>query len=291
VGTFIALLVSGITYGATLCVVALGFLVLYKATGVINFAHGDLMTLGAYLAFWLTTSVNLSVVPGYLIAVLLMLFVGAGLERAAYAPLRRQPVLVVIISTLGAATAIRAAVNIWQGAVPKPLGSPVHVGGWNVAGGVIPFQSVLTVGTTICVVTLFALMFQRTSIGRQLRALADDREVAQLMGMRVRRLSIAAFAASAGLAGLAGVLIAPLTDATLTLGFNFMLTAFAAAIIGGFGSISGTLAAAMGLGVVQQVVGGYLFPSYSQAIPFVLMIAAILARPSGFVTVARQARL
>ena len=120
---FVALLFSGIALGAVLSIAALGFLVLHKATGVINFAHGDLITLGAYLALWCIGTLGLPTVPGYLLAVLLMFGVGVVVERIAYAPLRRRSPMSVVIATLAAAIALRGLVAVWQGSTPKLLPS------------------------------------------------------------------------------------------------------------------------------------------------------------------------
>jgi branched-chain amino acid transport system permease protein len=277
----IALVVSGITYGAAFALVALGFLVLYNATGVINFAHGDLMSLGAYLAFWLIAQHHFPVVWGYVAALALMAVVGVVLERIAYAPLRKRPVLVVVVSTLGAATAIRAAVNLWQGAALRELPSPVSSGGISFAGTVVPYQSMLVVGVALVVIPGVLVILRRTSLGRQLRATADDREAAEVSGVNVRGLTILTFAASSTLAALAGIVVAPVVGLNLTFGFSLMLGAFAAAVLGGFGSVGGAVLAGVGLGLLQQVVGGYYFQAYSQSVPFAVMIIAIVIRPSG----------
>ena len=118
---FVALLASGLSFGMLMALVAMGFLLLYKATGVINFAHGDLVTLGAYLAVWATVDLGLPTIWGYLLALALMFVVGLLIERIAYAPLRRRSQLVVVISTLAAALVIRALISLWQGSNPRQL--------------------------------------------------------------------------------------------------------------------------------------------------------------------------
>ena len=278
---FIALLVSGISDGAVTALAAIGLLVLYKATGVINFAHGDLITLGAFLGVWLVDDHGLGYFPAMVVVLALMFVVGVGFERVAVAPLRGRSVHVVVIATLGLALAIRAVIANWQGNDPKRLESPVSTDSTEILGAAVNHQRFLIVvlaGVVIAGVTVF---FSRTRYGRQVRALAADRDMARLAGVRASALSMAAFGVSAALAGLCGVLIAPLTSANLLLGFGVMLNAFAAMIIGGFGSIRGVVIAALLIGLLERVVGGYVFTQYSSALPFLFMIFAIAYKPEG----------
>lgn len=278
---FLPLLVSGVAYGAVIALVALGFLVLHRATGVVNFAHGDLVTLGAYLGVWATVDLGLPTLGGYALAIAIMAVAGMMLERVAYAPLRRRSQLVVVISTLAAAIVIRAAISLWQGSTPRRLPTPVGDRVWRVGGANITVQRFLVIGVAALAIAALAWLFHRTSFGRQLRAMSTDPAMAQLNGVRVRRVSLAAFALSSSLAGLAGLLVAPITSVTLTFGFAAMLAAFAAAILGGFGSFTGVVVGAIVIGLLQQLFGGYYFRTYAETLPFVLMILVIVIRPAG----------
>jgi branched-chain amino acid transport system permease protein len=281
VDTFISLLISGIALGAILALVAVGFLVLYLATGVINFAHGDLVTLGAYIAIWAISSIGIPIVLGYIVAVLLMFGIGVGLERVAHAPLRTRPPMVVVIATLAAAIVIEGILAAWQGAAPKLLPSPVGDNTWNIFGVPIAQQRILIIVVTAIVLGAVMIGYQKTSIGRQVRALASDPETAQLYGIRTGAISMLAFGLSAALATLAGVLVAPLSAADLTFGFNLMISGFAAAVLGGFGSIGGVVLGALAIGLIQQLVGGYIFTNYAETLPFVVMFVVIAVRPQG----------
>jgi branched-chain amino acid transport system permease protein len=279
---FVALFASGISEGAVISLVALGFLVLYKATGIVNFAQGDLVTLGAYLALWAIATLKLPILVGYGLALVLMFGVGVVFERVAYAPLVKRPMLTVVIATLAAALVIEGLLSLWQGDTPQTLVSPVGDGVVTVFGANISYQEILVV--IVCAVVIGALfyVFQYTSIGRQVRALASDREMAELVGIRSRGISIFAFGVSSMLAGLAGLLIAPLSAVTLTFGFTAMVTAFAAAVLGGFGSLTGVVVGGLFIGLVQQVGGGYLAPNYATTLPFVLLFLVIAIWPQGF---------
>jgi branched-chain amino acid transport system permease protein len=288
VAKFISLLASGIALGAVIALVGLGLILLFRATGIINFAHGILVTLGAYIAVWGIETVGLGTIPADLLALFLMLFVGVALERVAYAPLRKRPQMVVVISTLAASTVIGAAISLWRGSQPEELPSPVGNSVIHIGGAVISDQRLVVIGVVAVAVVASMLVLKRTAIGRQVRSLACDREAAQLCGARVRFIAIGAFAVSAFFACLAGILIAPLTTVNLTFGFDLMLSAFAAAVLGGFGSLGGVVIGALIVGLVQQLVGGYIFTNYASTLPFILMLIVIAVRPSGILKASAQ---
>lgn len=284
---FVALTASGVAYGAVLAIAALGFLVLYKATGVINFAHGDLITLGGYIALWGVTDLHLPSVPAFALALVLMFAVGLLLERVAYAPLRRRPPIVVVIATLAAATLIRGGVAIWQGSTPKTLPTPVGDRVVRIFGAPVAQQRVVIVAIGGLSVLGVLLLFQRTAFGRQVRAMAHDPEAARLQGVRTHRVAMVVFGLSASLAALAAVLVAPLSALDLNFGFTLMVTAIAAAVLGGFGSLGGVVIGAMIIGLVQQLIGGYVFTNYASTLPFILLFVVIAIRPSGIVSLNR----
>lgn len=285
---FVALLASGVAYGAVLTLVALGFVVLHKATGIINFAHGDLVTLGAYIAYWAQASGGMPILVSYLFAIVALFACGLVVERIAYVPLRRRPPMVVVIATLAVSVIIEGLIELWQGSTPKSLPSPVGTDTVQLFGATIAAQRILIVGVSALVTVGVLLVFQRTSIGRQVRALATDAETSRLYGVRTRVVSLGAFGASAALAALAGVLIAPLSAVDVTFGFTLMINAFAAVVIGGFESLGGTVAGALGIGIVQQVVGGYVLSAYSDSLPLIAIFIVIALKPQGFVELRRS---
>jgi branched-chain amino acid transport system permease protein len=279
---FVAILASGVSQGAIYALVALGIVLLQNATGVINFAQGDLMTLGAYVGFWCITTLGMSQLPMF--AVMLVLLFGAGvlMERVGYAPIRNRSPLVIVISTFALGLALRAAIVLWQGSDPRDLPSPFGNRTFDLFGANVPYQSLLTVGVTIVVGIGLYVIFQRSSLGRQVRALAADRETALLQGIRVKRLSPLIFGLSAALAGLAGVLIAPIISATPNLGFALLLSAFAAVILGGE-RLGGVAFAAMFIAIAQALLGRYLSPDYTDAYPFIILAVVLAIRPEGLV--------
>ncbi len=284
---FTALLASGLAEGAIAALAAVGFLLTYKATGVINFAQGALITLGAYVAIWVTQKNGmfglgaLDLVPGYIVTIGIMFVVGMVLERVAYAPLRGRSVHVVVIATLGAAIAVQALIGLWQGTTPKFLDTPVAGDVVNVFDARISTQRIVIMAVTAVVVVVMILVFQHTQFGRQLRATAADRDTARLCGVPVNFLSMLVFGLSAALAGLAGVLFGPLGVVDINLGFSVMILGFAAAVLGGFGSIGGVVAGGVAIGLVEQLLGGYVLRDYKATFPFVLMLLVIALRPQG----------
>ena len=296
--TFVALLVSGLAEGAIAAIAAVGFLITYKATGVVNFAQGALISLGAYIAYWLTSKSGafglgaLGLVPGYIVTILIMFVVGMVLERLAYAPLRGRSVHVVVIATLGAAIVLQAFIGLWQGTSPLFLDSPVQGDILHVFGAAVTVQRILILVVTAIVITLTILLFQFTQFGRQLRATAADRDTARLYGVPVNMMSMLAFGMAAALAALAGIMIAPLGNLTIDLGFNTMLLGFAAAVLGGFGSLGGVVVGGIAIGLVEQLLGGYMVEwfgvggigDYKAMYPFVLMLIVIALRPQGLFT-------
>lgn len=278
---FITLTASGLTQASIIALIALGFLVIYKATGVINFAQGDLVTLGAYVAFAAYQDFRLSLWTSYAVAIAAMFVVGVVLELLVHAPLRGRSVHVVVIATLGAALVIRSLIVLWQGNQPKRLPGPFGFDIVEIGGARIPMQSLLIVGATGITVCLVALLFSRTQFGRQVRAVASDRTTARLHGIPVARLSMIAFGLGALLSGIAGVLVAPTQALTPSLGFGPMLFSFAAAILGGFGRIGGVVVGALVIGLSQQWLAGYVSPNLADIYPFAIMLAVIAIKPSG----------
>lgn len=279
---FVTLFSTGVTEAAVITLVALGFLLIYKATGVINFAQGDLVTLAAYLSLWATEDQEMSFALAYVVTIAAMFVVGVALERFAYAPIRNRSLHVVVVSTLGAALVIRSIVSTWKGTAPRTVEGPFgFTNVWHVGGASIPLQNVLVVAVAGATVAVMILVFSRTAFGRQVRALAVDREAAVLQGIRVSRLSMLTFGLSAALSGMAGLLIAPTQSVTPDLGFSPMLFAFAAAILGGFGRLGGVVVGALAIGLVHQFGGEYLGDQFRDLYPFVLMLGMIALRPQG----------
>ena len=318
---FVALTGAGLAKGAVVALSALGFVMIIKATGIANFAQGDLITLGAFLGFWATdktgiakNGLEISLLLGYIVALALMFVIGLAIERVAYAPLKGRDIHVVVIATLGVAIIIRTLLAIWQGTEPRflqswfntgqdlenfgPFGAgtlTINIPWLGIHDAVIAAQRVIIMLVTAIVVVLIMVLFARTSFGRQVRAIAADRETARMYGVPATRLSMLSFGISAFLAGLAGLMIGPLGSFDLTVGFTYMLLGFAAVTLGGFTSIPGVIAGGVLIGLTEELFGGLMLPKlvnllggdpgdalkYRATLPFVLMLVVIAVRPQG----------
>lgn len=279
---FIALLASGLTTGAAFALLALGIVILQNATGVINFGQGDFMTLGAYIGFWILVQHHMSEILMYSLVLVAMFVVGLAVERVGYAPLRRRSHLTIVISTFALGLAVRAAIIIWQGTDTRNLPSPFGSASVDVFGARIPRQYLLAFGVTLVVGIGLYVLFQRTAVGRQVRALAADRETAILQGVRVNRLTPIVFGVSTALAGVAGILIGPTVAVTPTLGYGMLLSAFGAVVLGGE-RLGGVAFSAIFIAVFQVMATGYLSPNYSDAYPYLVLVVVLAVRPQGLV--------
>ena len=280
---FISYMSAGISEGSIVALAALGFLLTHKATGVISFAQGAFVTLGAYIAVWASREQGWPLGLAYLFSVAAMFVVGVASERIAYRPLRGRSIHVVVIATFGISEIVIALIGLWQGTQPKGL-SPLVEGTFELGGAVIPWQRVIILIVTLFTVAAMVVLFKSTQFGRQVRAVAADRETAQLCAVPVGRLSIISFGIAGALAGLAGVLIAPVGAVDLHFGFLIMLGGFYAAILGGFGSLGGVVVGGFMIGIVQYVIGSYWWVEYQQVLPFILLIGVIAIKPTGLFT-------
>jgi branched-chain amino acid transport system permease protein len=280
---FVSYMSAGISEGSITALAALGFLLTHKATGVISFAQGAFVTLGAYIAVWASRDQGWPLLLADLFAIAAMFVVGVASERIAYRPLRGRSIHVVVIATFGISEIVIALIGVWQGTQPKGL-SPIVDGTFSLGGAVIPWQRLIILVVTLFTVFAMVMLFKSTQFGRQVRAVAADRETAQLCAVPVGRLSIISFGIAGALAGLAGVLIAPVGGIDLHFGFLIMLGGFYAAILGGFGSLGGVVVGGFMIGFVQYVIGSYWWVNYQQVLPFILLIGIIAIKPTGLFT-------
>lgn len=277
----LALVLSGLAQGAITSLVALGFVLLYKATGLVNFAHGDLVTLGAYVAVWLSKDLGAQPLVALLVATALLALLGAILERITLAPLRSKPPMAALVATLAAALVIRGGIAVWQGSTPRSLPPLVSGGPFLLFGAAVDRQRIVIIVTSLLVIGLIALMFRLSSFGRQLRTLAANIEMASLLGIRTGRMSIIAFTLSAALAGLAGILVAPIGVVDPNFGFALLISAFAAAVLGGFDNLMGVVLGGVLLGVCEQLLGGLWLRNWATVLPYVVILIVITFKPDG----------
>jgi branched-chain amino acid transport system permease protein len=271
---------SGLTVGAVYALVALGFSIIYNASHVINYAQGEFVMIGG-----MTTVSLMSLGVPMPLAILLAVLVGAGvgmaIEKFAVEPARDASVTALIIITTGASITLRGVAQIiWdKNAHPMPAFSgdaPIVLGG----ATILP-QSLWVLGAAFVIVAALRWFFERTIIGKAVRAVAVNRMAARLVGIPVGRMLLLSFGLSAMLGAAAGILIAPITLTAYDVGIMIGLKGFAAAILGGLGSGPGAIAGGLLLGVAEALGAGYLSSAYKDAIAFVAILLVLFFMPRG----------
>lgn len=288
---FFQQLTNGLAVGGIYALIALGYTMVYGVLKLINFAHGDLFTIGAYLGLTLLTTLGLAARLGPLGAVLLLAvmvmglvaIIGAMLERIAYRPLRESPRLSAVVSALGASIFFQNAVMLIYGArfrvYPHDILPKVAV---NIFGLQIPLIRILMLLTSVLLMVALYLFIQRTKIGTAIRAAAIDQGAARLMGIDVDKVIMIVFLIGPSLGGAAGLMVGLYYgQINFTMGWVYGLKAFTAAILGGIGNIPGAMVGGILLGVIEALGAAYISIAWKDAIAFCVLILILIVRPTG----------
>ncbi|MFM7344366.1 MAG: branched-chain amino acid ABC transporter permease [Tagaea sp.] len=278
---FLQFLFSGLTRGSIYALVGIGFAIIYNASHVINFAQGEFVMIGGMAAVFITANAGLPLIAAIPLALMIAAIAGVALEKFAVEPARGASVVTLIIITIGASIFIRGVVEVFIGkrdyALPAFSGdAPIHIG-----GATLHPQSLWIMGTLIAVVIALKWFFDRTRLGKAMLATSHNRLAAQLVGIEIRHILLAAFALSAMLGALAGLLTAPITLTRFDIGIMLGLKGFCAAILGGLGSPYGAIAGGLALGLAEAMTGGYISSAYQDAVAFAIILAVLFVRPQG----------
>lgn len=272
---------SGVAMGSIYALMALGFTIIYNALRLINFAQGDLFMLGATFGFTFYVSLHMPFPLAFIASGLVVALIGVFVERTVFRPLRNNPSFNLIIATIGVSITIRALAQIVWGSQALPF-PPVFGDKPLSFGSVVLMPSYLwVIGIALVAIILLELFFYHTLLGKAMRATAQNRNAAFLMGINIFRMDSLAAAVSAGLGGIGGILIAPIFFADTNMGALAGLKGFAAAVLGGFGSIPGAIVGGVILGVAENVSASLISSTYRDAVAFIILIAVLLLRPSG----------
>jgi branched-chain amino acid transport system permease protein len=278
----IQLVLAGLAMGAVYALVALGYTLIWNAVGVVNFAQGDVVMLGAFIAVGsLANVLHLPLGLNLLVTLIVMGAFGVIVAAGVYYPVRNAPQLSAIVATLGLSMLLQNVVVMIWGPEPLSFAGPFGNATLNILGAKIYAQYVLILAVLLLMMGLQEGMFRFTAIGRAMRATAQDAEAARLMGIRTTRVVAIIFAYASMLAGLAGWLVAPLFYVSADMGGKVSLDAFAACILGGFGSIPGALIGGLLLGLIESVGAFYLSSQYIDVIVFGVLFAVLVLRPEG----------
>ncbi|MEJ5364937.1 MAG: branched-chain amino acid ABC transporter permease [Desulfosoma sp.] len=288
---FFQQLTNGLAVGGIYALIALGYTMVYGVLKLINFAHGDLFTIGSYLGLTLLTSLALTdrLGPGagiLLLALMVMglvALVGALLERVAYRPLRHSPRLSAVVSALGASIFFSNTLMLIYGArfqvYPQNILPKTAI---DLFGLYIPLVRVLILCTSIVMMVGLYTFIQKTKIGTAIRAAAIDQDAARLMGIDVNRVILMVFLIGPALGGAAGLMVGlHYGQINFTMGWVYGLKAFTAAILGGIGNIPGAMVGGILLGVIEALGAAYLSIAWKDAIAFGVLIFILIVRPTG----------
>jgi branched-chain amino acid transport system permease protein len=284
-------LVAGLTYGTIYAVVGVGFNIIYNTTGIINFAQGEFVMLGGMTAVTLHRFVPLPLaIAG---AVLLTMVVGALIEMTFIRWLTKPSVLRMIVITIGISILVRElALVIWgEGVRALPYFTGDEVSSIGLGGVHVSPQVLWTLGTCVVIVAFLWAFFQHTSLGRQMRACAANRDAAALCGVPTRNLVTLSFVLSAGIGALAGCVVSPITYTAYSVGTGLAIKGFTVAILGGLGNSMAAVGAGFLLGILESFSVSLLPTAYKDAISVAVLLAILFARPSGLFGSREAARL
>ena len=277
-------LINGISIGSVYAIIALGYTMVYGIAKMLNFAHGDVIMIGAYISFCVTSYLGLPAWVSVIAAVAVCTILGIVIEGLAYKPLRGTPSLAVLITAIGVSYFLQNAAQLIWSSSPKNFTSVVTMKPISMADGkiVITGEVLLTVAVCILVMVGLTLFTGKTRTGKAMRAVSEDRDAAQLMGINVNQTISTTFAIGSALAAIAGVLLCS-TVPTLqpTTGSMPGIRAFTAAVFGGIGSIPGAMLGGILLGIIETFSKAYLSIQFSDAIVFSVLIIILLVKPAG----------
>lgn len=287
--TFLQLTVTGLANGAVLALAALGFVLIFKSTGVLNFAQGEFLLIGAYSIF-AAVSFGLPWPLAVVVALVIAVLLGFLVERAVLRPLVGESAIAVIMVTIGLAAVLRAMVQMIWGTTPRSFPAFIPETSLRVGDVLVPVNRLWAIALAVLVLLVFTLVFQRSRQGIAMRAVSDDQQAALVVGISVRRVFALAWALAAACAVLGGLLLANLVGVSGELA-AFGLVVFPVVILGGLDSIAGTLVAGAVIGLLAEYTSAYVNPNLQEVVPFLVLVLILLVRPYGLFGQARIERV
>lgn len=277
---FIQLTLTGLTNGAILALAALGFVLIYKSSDVINFAQGEFLLVGAYVTFSLIAQYGLAWPLGMILTLVVSVAVGVVVERLVLRPLIGEPIISVIMVTIGLSSLLRAIVNTIWGTLPRAFPAFIPSQPVNILNATIGADRLWAIVIAIIMLSLFTFFFRRSREGIAMRAVADDQQAALSMGISVKRIFAWAWSIAAASAAIGGALIANIVGVSGELSV-FGLRVFPVVILGGLDSIPGAIVGGVIIGLLEAYTGGYIGQGLNTIIPFIILILILMVRPYG----------
>ena len=277
-------LINGISIGSVYAIIALGYTMVYGIAKMLNFAHGDIIMVGAYISFCVTNYLGLPVFVSILAAMVVCTLLGVLIEGLAYKPLRGTPSLAVLITAIGVSYFLQNAAQLIWSSSPKNFTSIVTFAPLRLAGGqlVVTGEVIYTIAASVIIMLGLTWFTTKTRTGKAMRAVSEDRDAAQLMGINVNQTISTTFAIGSALAAIAGVLLCSFNTSLMpTTGSMPGIKAFTAAVFGGIGSIPGAFLGGLLLGIIEALAKAYISTQLANSIVFAVLIVVLLVKPAG----------
>ncbi len=275
-------LINGLSIGSIYALVALGYTMVYGIIKLINFAHGDILMVGAFAGYFSSTMLGLPLLPSIIIAMAFCLLLGVVIEKVAYRPLRRAPRITLLITAIGVSFLLEYVMMYFFKADARSYNAGFFITGRVYIGKIlIPLDQLFIMTCTFVMMVILNIIIKRTKMGRAMRAVSSDRDAALLMGVSVDKTISFTFMLGSALAGAAGVMYGAVFKISPLMGMQPGLKAFVAAIFGGIGSIPGAMLGGVLLGIIETFVSVYISSSFKDAAAFAILIIILLVRPNG----------
>jgi branched-chain amino acid transport system permease protein len=274
--------ISGVAQGCIYGLIALGFVLIYKATETVSFAQGELMMLGSFLALALLTVMGFPFWLSIPSTMLAMGLFGIALERAVIRPILGQPAFSIVMLTIGISYVARGAITMIPdvGTDTRVLPVPYNDATTKMGALVIDIEQMVVIGATAALCAVLALLFKRTKIGIAMQASSQNQLAAYYMGIPVQRINGLVWALASAVAAIAGILLAPITFVHANMGF-IALKAFPAAVVGGFGSLPGAIVGGLIIGIVESMAGFFLPEGFKDIAAYVVVLVMLMVKPNG----------
>ena len=278
---FVSQLFNGLQTGSVYALVALGYSLVYGIILLLNFAHGDIIMVGAYTAFYAMTAFHLHPILSVVLAVVTSTLLGVVIEKVAYTPLRSAPRLSLLITAIGISFLLENGAQLLFGADTKSMDTLVP-GNASFGSVTISYTAILTIIVAVIAMVALTLLVQKTKLGKAMRAVSEDMGAAQLMGISLNKTISFTFAVGSALAGIGSVLyLCAYSQASPTMGSMLGLKAFVAAVLGGIGSIPGAMIGGFAIGLLEALVAAVGLSVWKDAVVFAILIVVLLVKPSG----------
>jgi branched-chain amino acid transport system permease protein len=278
---FIQILVNGLLLGGIYALISIGLTLIFGVVRVINFAHGEFLMISMYISYYCYSLLGLNPYWSLLINFPLMFVIGMGMDQIIIRPLRNAPAYMQVFATVGLSILlINLFLFIFTGdyrAIDLPFAKKVV----QVGGIYLNYPRLIIFSATILITVLLYLFLKNTDIGKQIRAIAQNRTAARLMGFKLNRIYMITFGIGSGLVGIAGGLLTPVYYVYPTVGVYFVLTAFVVVVLGGMGNMIGAFLGGLMIGIVDSLSGYYIDPSLKETVYYVIFVLVLIFRPSG----------